>query len=126
MTKLKNKYLIIVLLLLIGIVYSLFLVLDYDIKKEIYSIFFMLLSIFIFLGELFLYSNLKIKLDKILFFSGSTVINGLYILLTLVFSFFYKNFFTLRQYIILNIILLLVNILIFVIIYNVSKKNEED
>lgn len=126
MMRLKNKYLFIVLLLLIGIVFSLFLVLGYDIRNEIYSILFILLSIFIFLGEIFLYSNLKIKLDRILFFSGNVVINILYILLTIVLSIFYKYFFTLKQYIILNVILLLVNILIFVIICNVSIKSEED
>ncbi len=124
METLKNKYILIILVLLITIIYLLFL-LNSNIKENIYSIFFIVLSISTFLGEIFLCTNLKIKFDKVLFYSGSTAVNILYIILTIFFSSFYKVFFSTEQYIIINIIILLLSFLGVVIIYNISKHKGE-
>lgn len=121
MEKLNNKHIFIILAFLIAIICLLFFLLSGGIKKNIYPIFFIVLSFSVFLGEIFLYSNIKVKLDKVLFYSGSVVLNILYIILTIFFSYFYKMFSNVEQYILTNVIILLLNLLGFVIVYNISK-----
>lgn len=125
MEKLNNKYIFIILAFLIAIICLLFFLFSGDIKENVYPIFFIVLSFFVFLGEIFLYSNIKVKLDKVLFYSGSIVLNILYIILAIFFSCFYKVFSSVEQYIITNVIILLLNLLGFVIVYNVSKYKGE-
>lgn len=125
MEKLNNKHIFIILAFLIAIICLLFFLFSGGIKENIYPIFFIVLSFFVFLGEIFLYSNIKVKLDKVLFYSGSIVLNILYIILAISFSCFYKVFSSVEQYIIANVIILLLNLLGFVIIYNVSKYKGE-
>lgn len=125
MENLKNKYLLFVLLLLSLIIFLLYSVFFKNIEERMYSIFFLILSVCILLGEIFIYSNTKKKMDKVLFYSGSVVINIMYVLLTIVLSIFYKKFSSINCYINLNLIILLMNVLGFTIVYNISIKREE-
>lgn len=125
MKKLKNKYLLFVLLLLSIIIFLLYSIFFKNIEERIYSIFFLILSVCILLGEIFIFSNTKKKMEKVLFYSGSIVINIIYVLLTIVFSIFYKKFSSIECYVNINLIILLINILGFTIVYNISLKGEE-
>ncbi|NME35591.1 MULTISPECIES: hypothetical protein [Fusobacterium] len=64
-------------------------------------------------------------MEKTFFLAGRVTINISYIFLTILFYKFYDKFYDERQYIVVNIITIIINIISFIIIYCISIKGKE-
>lgn len=122
MEKVKNKYIFIIFFLFVIIILLIF---NRNLEERISSIIFILLSFLTFFLELFWSSNTKVKMEKTFFLAGRVTINISYIFLTILFYKFYDKFYDERQYIVVNIITLIINIISFIIIYCISIKGKE-
>ncbi len=122
MEKVKNKYIFIIFFLFVIIILLIF---NRNLEERISSIIFILLSFLTFFLELFWSSNTKVKMEKTFFLAGRVTINISYIFLTILFYKFYDKFYDERQYIVVNIITIIINIISFIIIYCISIKGKE-
>lgn len=83
------------------------------------------LPIFILCMIRFIFSNFNIKIEKIFFFSGVSTVIGIYWILTILLSLFYKQFTNIDSFVRLNLIMILIVITVIYILFTVGRKMKE-